>query len=123
MFSIKKLKALVKELLEKLKRAGWTVNMEMSVLKPSSRLVFLGANWDEEGVERTKEASSAIWQLLKEVTLKNFPLKSKYHQKIRGYLNYYLRFAGNVHALVNLWLKMSQHYRDLNFYFIFIIFR
>ena len=42
--------------------------MEKSVLRPSSRLVFLGANWDEEGVERTQEASSAIWQLLKKVT-------------------------------------------------------
>ncbi|CAF0790512.1 unnamed protein product [Brachionus calyciflorus] len=75
MFSIKKLKALVKELLDKLKRAGWTINREKSVLKPSSRLGFLGANWDEEGVERTKEASDAIWQLLKEVTLKDFPLE------------------------------------------------
>ncbi|CAF0917603.1 unnamed protein product [Brachionus calyciflorus] len=77
MSSAKKLRQLVKELLELITRAGWTINTKKSVLEPVNRITFLGAIWDQNGVERTPEASSAIWSLLKEVSVTEFRIEKE----------------------------------------------
>lgn len=78
-----------------------------SILTPTKRVEFLGAIWYRGEVTRTEAATKALKQTLAYVYNETYPLESKFHQKLRGFLNYYLGFAGTMHVVINHILKMS----------------
>ncbi len=111
------LKAIIKRLLYKLTLAKWRINTKKSVLTPSHEVEFLGAKWDGAGVTRTEEATKAVYEVLAYVYNNDIELESKMHQRIRGFLNYYMGFAGNVHVITNTILKMSSITKRQHFHY------
>ncbi|RMZ99834.1 Transposon Ty3-I Gag-Pol poly, partial [Brachionus plicatilis] len=53
----RKLQVLIDVLRAKLRNAGWVINSKKSELNPVKKIKFLGANWDELGIIRDKEAT------------------------------------------------------------------
>ena len=89
---------IVKELLHKLTLAKWIINVKKSVLIPTKTLTFLGATWTNDGVERLEARTQDCKIAIQSINLSN---TIKDQQKLRGFLNYYLSFAGKVHSIVN----------------------
>ncbi len=92
------LRNFIKELLFKLSRAKWIINVKKSVLNPVKKIMFLGALWGQTAVVRNPEIDNTLTAVIN--NLKQ-GLSLKEHQQARGYLNYYLSFAGKVHSIVN----------------------
>jgi len=59
---------------------------------------YLGALWGKKCVYRNPEIDKTLKLVISSIR-RNMTLKE--HQQARGYLNYYLSFAGHVHAIVN----------------------
>ena len=88
------------------KLINWVVNPEKSVLVPVRQIIFLGAIWGKTGITRLPEVTESlkiIWSLIRSIRL-----SPKGLQRVRGYLNYYLNFAGNFFAVVNRILKLKN---------------
>ena len=64
----------------------------------TKQLTFLGANWTATGVERLPSLQENLRQAINAISPN---LKKKESQRIRGYLIYYLSFAGPVHSIVS----------------------
>ena len=95
-----KLKSVTTRLVSKLIRACWLPNMEKSVLEPAKTVTFLNGECDQKGVQRAAENSAKVLQLIDEISGPN-QTSAKRIQVINGSLNYYLKYAGNAHPLVN----------------------
>jgi hypothetical protein len=78
-----------------LKQAGWPLNKSKSQLKPNKTIEFLGATWGQTGVQRPKKALSKLIKLIKTIPRLT---TEKSIMRTRGYLNYYLAFAGPVQS-------------------------
>lgn len=92
---------IVTDLLDKLTRAGWILNLKKTILKPQTTLSFLGAIWSQTDVRRDPKLKYELQRVIATNTKKET-------QKIRGYLNYYLSFAGKVHTIINRVIKESK---------------
>ncbi|RNA39744.1 hypothetical protein BpHYR1_018808 [Brachionus plicatilis] len=101
----RKLQVLLDVLRAKLRNAGWVINTKKSELNPVKNIKFLGANWDGLGIIRDKEATRFTREMA-ESLLTNDP-KGRALQRVRGYLNYYLGYAGKVSPIVNTFIRMS----------------
>ncbi len=96
--SSSELSKLLLALLAKLSRAKWVVNWRNSVIRPTKFLTFLGATWNSEGIERLPTLEDSLKQAINNISL---DMKDKDKARIRGFLNYYLSFAGPVHSIVS----------------------
>ena len=85
---------------------GWRINLKKSVLTPADSVKFLGSTWGSSHVTRSIEATRTVTLLLYGTRHKR--LQGRTLQRVRGYLNYYLSFAGNYHALINKILKRAD---------------
>lgn len=92
------LRSFVTMLLAKLTKTGWVINTKKTILEPQSTINFLGAIWGQTDVKRDPKLNEALKEVISSIHADN---TKKQQQKIRGYLNYYLSFAGKVHSLVN----------------------
>lgn len=104
------LSKIVSTLLNKLKKAGWELNMIKSNLIPSKSLTFLGACWADSGVTRNPEISDAIVQTIRAMSIK---LKTKKIQKIYGFLNYYLSYSKFFSSFLYRFIKEPSKIRPL----------
>ena len=86
-------------------QVGWILNSKKSVLTPSSRVKFLGAYWGAEGVKRSRRVTKTIFYLY-QATM-DMKLGGKILQRVRGFLNYYLSFAGLYFSFVNRFLLLK----------------
>ena len=93
------LKEIVEKCLIMFEKIGWRLNLTKSVLIPVKSITFLGSTWGAEGVSRLPLVTKMCHQVIR--TIVNTQLALKPLQKIRGYLNYYLSFAGNFHSVIN----------------------
>jgi hypothetical protein len=105
------LKSIVERLLFKLTKAKWKINASKSILQPQESVEFLGAIWNDKGVTRSAKATKAVEEILSFTYNNEYPLKSKLHQRIRGFLTYYTGFAINCHTIINTILQMSLRQR------------
>ena len=87
-------------------KIGWRINLKKSVLTPAESVKFLGSTWGATHVTRSVEASRTVALVLRGTQTRK--LTGRTLQRVRGYLNYYLSFAGNFHALVNRILKRAD---------------
>jgi len=92
------LRNFVKSFLYKLTRAQWIINTKKSILNPVKEINFLGAIWGKYNVTRNPEIDETLKAVINSI---KEGLALKEAQQIRGYLNYYLSFAGKVHSVVN----------------------
>jgi hypothetical protein len=80
------------------------------VVYPTKSFTFLGAVWDSSGVERLSSVDETLKEVISSITTNMSP---KEKDKVRGYLNYYLAFAGPVHSIINrtfLQPEYGKHY-------------
>jgi len=75
-----------------------TINAKKCVLNPVPKLSFLGAEWTQSEVMRKAEVDPTLKELIARL---QYMTETKEKQQTRGYLNYYLSFAGKVHSIVN----------------------
>ena len=87
-------------------KIGWRINLKKSVLTPAESVKFLGSTWGSTHVTRSTEATRTVALVLQGTERRK--LTGRTLQRVRGYLNYYLSFAGNYHALVNRVLKRTN---------------
>ena len=73
------LSKILKDLLLKLERAGWEINLKKSVLVPAKSITFLGATWSNNGVKRNDDLSETLLNVI--LSMKK-DLKLKQVQKI-----------------------------------------
>ncbi len=92
------LRNFVKSFLYKLSRAHWVINAKKSILNPVKEVMFLGAIWGNAEVIRNPEIDKTLSTVINSI---KEGLSLKETQQIRGYLNYYLSFAGKIHSIVN----------------------
>ena len=85
--------------------ALWPINREKSILTPVRSVEYLGAIWNSTGVERTKVATSLV-----NMAIARIPniANEREEQVIRGYLGYYLSFAGPAYSIVNKVIKIKN---------------
>jgi hypothetical protein len=81
--------------------------------KPRTEIIFLGSTWGSSSITRQQESTSRclkIWDLVR-----NISLTGKQLERVRGFFNYYLCFAGNFHAVINriLCLGPKEPYADI----------
>lgn len=89
-----------------MKKANWPLNKDKSILTPVNRITFLGATWtSDRWVIREEACSNMVSAIINYV--KDHNLSPKLLEQVRGYLNYYCGFAGQVHGVINPWLLMS----------------
>ena len=100
------LSKLLISLTHKLSLAKWVVNWKKSVVYPTKSLTFLGAIWNETGVERLASVDATIKEAIASIS-KTMSQKDK--EKVRGYLNYYLAFTGPVHSLINRAFEQPEY--------------
>jgi hypothetical protein len=112
------LKSIVERLLHKLTKAKWKINAAKSILSPQQSIEFLGAIWGKNGVTRSEKATKVVDNVLSFVYNNEYPLKSKLHQRIRGFLSYYTGFAPNCHVIINSVLQMSLRQRRKMFKYV-----
>ena len=74
---------------------------------------YLGAIWDSEGVKRTKVA-------LVGMVIARIPCiaNEREEQVIRGYLGYYLSFAGPAYSIVNKVIKYKNKFHLKYLYYL-----
>lgn len=113
------LQVLVDVLRAKLKHAGWVLNTSKSILKPVKELKFLGAKWDSFGIIRDNKVTKFVTSISQ--NLLNSDPKGKTLMRVRGYLNYYLGFAGKDYPVINTFLKMTQVTRREYWWYIDIL--
>jgi hypothetical protein len=96
----------------------WKLNTKKSVLIPKTRVKFLGAYWGPEGVKRSRKVSAILSQLT--IAILHVKLAGKPLQRIRGFFNYYLAFAGLYFSLINriLLLKDKSKFCKIIFFLI-----
>ena len=85
---------------------SWRINLKKSVLTPTDSVKFLGSTWGSTHVTRSIEATRTVALVLRGTERRKLTGRSL--QRVRGYLNYYLSFAGNYHALVNRVLQRTN---------------
>jgi hypothetical protein len=113
--SKKKLRILIFRIKQWFKQAGWPLNIQKSILKPSKTIEYLGAKWTSKQVTRLPE----ITKKLKEIIGIIPKIKTqKQLQRIRGYLNYYMGYSGPSHRLISIVLANKKS-RILNFKFLY----
>ena len=91
---------------ELFKRVYWTLNLEKSVLFLVKKITFLWLICNESAVTRSHAATDMCRKIVEFV--QNKDLKPKQLQRIRGYLNYNLSFAGNYFSIINRILKLKN---------------
>jgi hypothetical protein len=97
--------AVLRTVLEKLKKSKILINTSKSSLIPSKQIEFLGALWKATKIERLPKVDEQINNILNFInnTRKSYSLKKA--QQIAGYLKYYLAIAGNsVYKVVTFYL-------------------
>jgi hypothetical protein len=115
--SKRKLKILVFRIKKWFQQAGWPLNIEKSILKPSKSIEYLGAKWTNKQVTRLPEISKKLKEIIGIIPKIS---TEKQLQRIRGYLNYYMGYSGPSHRLISLVL-LSKYSRINNFKFLFIM--
>lgn len=108
-----KLNRITAQIINKLITAKWHINYTKSILIPTNNIEFLGANWNHTGaVRRTETATKILLKILEELTYK-LDINDKQKQIIRGYMNYYMSFAGQIHNLINIYINMPRLFRPI----------
>jgi hypothetical protein len=91
----------------------WIWNYD--ILRPTKVITYLGSTWGFYAVKRKTEVSRYLERLWNyKATIR---LKGRQQQRVRGYLLYYLSFAGPYNAVVVRILKMEDkrvHNRIIN---------
>lgn len=90
----------------KLEKAKWPINYEKSILTPVKNIDFLGSTWNQTGVKRTPQSTAKLIKIIAYIPLIN---GLKQEQRVRGYVNYYLAFAGKYHSLINLAINYKNN--------------
>jgi L-fucose mutarotase/ribose pyranase (RbsD/FucU family) len=98
----------------------WEINYTKSVLNPALKILFLGAVWSPLKVVRTKNATDSMRYIWSQIRYLKSELKGKPLQRVRGFLNYYVSFAGNFFSIVNkiLLIKDRRPYDKIFSYLI-----
>jgi hypothetical protein len=97
--------AVLRTVLEKLKKSNILINSKKSSLLPLNKIEFLGALWSKNQIERLPKVDQQIQNILHFInnTRKSYSLKKA--QQIAGYPNYYLAIAGNsIYKVVTFYL-------------------
>ena len=98
------LKDLVRKLSDKCAKAGWRLSLKKCVLTPARSVTFLGCTWCSSGITRDGETTRTLRALI--ATLETNPVRGeKEKQVIKGYMSYYLQFAGKVHSIVDRFVE------------------
>lgn len=93
-------------------KADWPLNQKKSLLVPTEKIEFLGAEWSNNGeIKRSASGTRLTEILLKKV--KESPPPQKELEIIRGFLFFYSAFAGHLHGIVLPWLAMLESMRDM----------
>jgi hypothetical protein len=82
-------KAKLDEVLRRLKEAGFKVNAEKSVLRPSRSIVILGQQVSAAGLRIPPEKKRSVFTKVEQILSSDGELTMKEAAKIRGTLNYY----------------------------------
>jgi hypothetical protein len=93
-----------------LRAARWPINFTKSVFTPQKSISFLGADWGQAAVTRSPKALPKLLKLVQSIPSL---VSAKAVMRARGYLNYYLSFAGPVHRLICLVLLNGRSRRTL----------
>ncbi len=113
--SKKRLKILIFRIKHWFKQAGWPLNIQKSILKPSKTIKYLGAKWTSKQVTRLPEISKNLKEIIGIIP----KIKTKKQlQRIRGYLNYYMGYSGPSHRLISI-VPANKKSRILNFKYLY----
>lgn len=103
-----RLQETIDDVLLRLFKSKWPVNYAKSILRPATSVTFLGSVWNQMGVTRLDSVTKLLVEIVDFCTCHDLSVESKLKQRLRGFLGYYLQFAGKVHSVINSWLSLPS---------------